>query len=62
MKKNYQPEIKYYSAKFIATLVIGMVCAMLPIVFLGGGAVILAMACGICGTGLSMLVFGLIRE
>jgi hypothetical protein len=60
-KKQYKP-IKHFTVKFLFTLAIGMICGLLPIIYIGGQAIILGMATSIMGTSVSMLCFGLVQE
>ena len=53
-------QVKHFTAKFLTTLSVGMICGAIPIIFIGGDAIILAMASGLAGTSFCMLVFGLV--
>lgn len=55
-----QKRIKHFTAKFLITLAVGMACGALPIIFIGGDAIIVAMGAGLSGASFCVLVFGLV--
>lgn len=60
-KLKTHENIPYFTLKFLLTLLFGMVGGLMPILFLGGGVIILAMASGLAVTSFFLLVFGLIK-
>lgn len=52
--------VKHFNAKFLTTLTVGIICGAIPIIFIGGDAIILAIGSGLAGASFCMLVFGLV--
>ena len=52
-KRVEQKQVKHFTAKFLMTLAVGMICGALPIVFMGGDAIIVS----ICNNG--NLIYGI---
>ena len=42
-----QKQVKHFTAKFLITLAVGMICGALPVIFMGGDAIIVAMGAGL---------------
>ena len=60
-KKYIEPrQVKHFTAKFVITLAVGMICGAIPIILIGGDAIIVAMGSGLAGTSFCMLVFDLV--